>query len=216
VGVFSQVTWLQLDACFAQRWAAEFVVCRIWTTEKDMKVVVRFATSPRIIGAISDLWSSRDLQCYTNSFQSVSKMTRCCNAGWRVWSHPDMPPPPPLMLMPEGNFRDAVTRKEPSALHIIAPMASDKISTWNDVAVDCEAPDAFYRADEGGETVSWRRNSRWRVEFFNASILEEKRERDSVRFGRWKEFVGQLFVPTRRDDWRMQHHDDRQLESGGV
>jgi hypothetical protein len=24
-----------------------------------------------------------------------------------------------------------------------------------------EAPDAFYRADEEGETISWRRNDRW-------------------------------------------------------
>jgi hypothetical protein len=27
-----------------------------------------------------------------------------------------------------------------------------------DVATDYEAPDAFYRAEEGGETVQWRRN----------------------------------------------------------
>jgi hypothetical protein len=40
--------------------------------------------------------------------------------------------------------------------------------------VDCEAPDAFCRAEEGWETISWRRNDRWRVEFFNASISRRR------------------------------------------
>jgi hypothetical protein len=30
-----------------------------------------------------------------------------------------------------------------------------------DVTVDYKAPDAFYRVEEGGETVTWRRNGRW-------------------------------------------------------
>jgi hypothetical protein len=33
-----------------------------------------------------------------------------------------------------------------------------------------EAPDAFYRTEEGRETVLWRRNGRRRVELFNASV----------------------------------------------
>jgi hypothetical protein len=37
-----------------------------------------------------------------------------------------------------------------------------------DAAVNCEAINTFYR--EGGEKGSWRRNGRWRVEFFNASV----------------------------------------------
>jgi hypothetical protein len=41
---------------------------------------------------------------------------------------------------------------------------------------DCEAPDAFYRVVEGGETMSWRRNNQWRVEFFNASISKRREE----------------------------------------
>jgi hypothetical protein len=31
------------------------------------------------------------------------------------------------------------------------------------VAVDCDDPGAFYRVEEGGETMMWRRNMRWRV-----------------------------------------------------
>jgi hypothetical protein len=43
-------------------------------------------------------------------------------------------------------------------------------------AVDYKAPDVFYRAEEGGETIPWRRNSwRW-VKFFNAFILGRREE----------------------------------------
>jgi hypothetical protein len=44
------------------------------------------------------------------------------------------------------------------------------------VMVDYEVLDAFYRAEEGGEMVPWRRNDRGRVEFFNASILGRREE----------------------------------------
>jgi hypothetical protein len=30
-----------------------------------------------------------------------------------------------------------------------------------DVAADYEAPGTFYMAEEGGEMILWRRNSRW-------------------------------------------------------
>jgi hypothetical protein len=45
--------------------------------------------------------------------------------------------------------------------------------------MDCEAPDAFYRAEEGGKTVLWRRIGRQQVEFFNASIFG-RREKGAV------------------------------------
>jgi hypothetical protein len=44
------------------------------------------------------------------------------------------------------------------------------------VAVDYEALDIFYRAWEGGEMVPWKRNGRWRVEFFNTSVLRRREE----------------------------------------
>jgi hypothetical protein len=40
---------------------------------------------------------------------------------------------------------------------------------------DCDAPDAFYRAEEGGKMVPRRRNGRQRVKLFNASILGRRR-----------------------------------------
>jgi hypothetical protein len=51
-----------------------------------------------------------------------------------------------------------------------------KVRRGMDSAVGCEAPGAFYRAEEGGETVSWKRNGLWRVEFFNASILGRRED----------------------------------------
>jgi hypothetical protein len=45
-----------------------------------------------------------------------------------------------------------------------------------DVAADCEAPGAFYRAEEGGEMVPWRRNGRRLVEFINAPVLGRREE----------------------------------------
>jgi hypothetical protein len=48
-----------------------------------------------------------------------------------------------------------------------------------DATMDCEAPDAFYRAEEGGKTVLWRRIGRQQVEFFNASIFG-RREKGAV------------------------------------
>jgi hypothetical protein len=50
--------------------------------------------------------------------------------------------------------------------------------------VDCEALNTFYRVEEGGKTVSWRRNDRCRVEFFNTSI-SGRREEGQHLF--WKE-----------------------------
>jgi hypothetical protein len=40
--------------------------------------------------------------------------------------------------------------------------------------VEYEAPGAFYRAEEGGETVSWRRNGRRWVKLFNAFVLDRR------------------------------------------
>jgi hypothetical protein len=40
-----------------------------------------------------------------------------------------------------------------------------KVRQGIDVVVDCVAPGAFYRVEEGGEKVSWRRNGWWRVSF---------------------------------------------------
>jgi hypothetical protein len=34
-----------------------------------------------------------------------------------------------------------------------------KVRWEMDETADCEAPDAFYRVVEGGETMSWRRNN---------------------------------------------------------
>jgi hypothetical protein len=45
-----------------------------------------------------------------------------------------------------------------------------------DVVADCEALDAFYRAEEGGDILPWRRNGRQRVEFFNASFSRRREE----------------------------------------
>jgi hypothetical protein len=42
--------------------------------------------------------------------------------------------------------------------------------------MDYEAPNAFYRAEDGGEIVSWRRNDCQRVEFFNASVSGRREE----------------------------------------
>jgi hypothetical protein len=39
-----------------------------------------------------------------------------------------------------------------------------------DAAVDYEAHDTFYSAEEGWEMVPWRRNGRRWVELFNASV----------------------------------------------
>jgi hypothetical protein len=51
-----------------------------------------------------------------------------------------------------------------------------------DVAVNYEAPDAFYRVEEGGETVPWRRKGRQQVEFFNASISWKREEVTTLGF----------------------------------
>jgi hypothetical protein len=36
-----------------------------------------------------------------------------------------------------------------------------KVRRGMDAATDYEAPDTFYRADEGGEMLSWSGNGRW-------------------------------------------------------
>jgi hypothetical protein len=45
-----------------------------------------------------------------------------------------------------------------------------------DTTANCEAPSDFYKVEEGGEMVSWRRNGRWQVEFFNAFISGRREE----------------------------------------
>jgi hypothetical protein len=45
-----------------------------------------------------------------------------------------------------------------------------------DATVDYEALDAFYRAEEGGEMVLYRRNNQQRVEFFNSSVSRRRVE----------------------------------------
>jgi hypothetical protein len=45
-----------------------------------------------------------------------------------------------------------------------------------DAAADCKSADTFYRAEEGGEMMSWRINGRRRVEFFNAFVLRTREE----------------------------------------
>jgi hypothetical protein len=54
-----------------------------------------------------------------------------------------------------------------------------KVRRRLDAVVDCEAPVTFYMAEEGGEMVSWRRNNRRRVEFFNASVSGTREEGDT-------------------------------------
>jgi hypothetical protein len=57
-----------------------------------------------------------------------------------------------------------------------------------DAAADYEPPNAFYRAEEGGEMVPWRRNGRQRV-FFNASVSGRREEGATARFERGKEHM---------------------------
>jgi hypothetical protein len=45
-----------------------------------------------------------------------------------------------------------------------------------DAATDNDAPNAFYREEEGGETVPWRRHNRQRVELFTVFISNRKRK----------------------------------------
>jgi hypothetical protein len=45
-----------------------------------------------------------------------------------------------------------------------------------DVAANCEASSTFYKVEEEGETMSWRRNGRLRVEFFNVSVSGSRKE----------------------------------------
>jgi hypothetical protein len=85
------------------------------------------------------------------------------------------------------------------------------------VTIDCDAPDTFYRAEEGGETMPWRRNNRRRVEFINGTISRRREEGITPHFERGKEHVGRLLFPARRGDQRMQRRGgDRQPESGDV
>jgi hypothetical protein len=45
-----------------------------------------------------------------------------------------------------------------------------------DAATDCEAPNTFYNVEEVGETMTWRRNGRRQVKFFNASVSGRREE----------------------------------------
>jgi hypothetical protein len=54
-----------------------------------------------------------------------------------------------------------------------------------DAATDYEAVGAFYRAEEGGETMSWKRNSQRRVEFFNTSV-SGRREEGATSVPEWE------------------------------
>jgi hypothetical protein len=60
-----------------------------------------------------------------------------------------------------------------------------------DVTEDCEAHNTFYRV-RGGRRV---------LQYF---YFGEKRGRSSAHFGRGKEHAGQLLVPARRGNRRMQ------------
>jgi hypothetical protein len=85
-----------------------------------------------------------------------------------------------------------------------------------DASMDCEAPDTFYRVEEGGETVSWRRNGQCRVELFNASV-SGRREEETTCFRSGKDHTGRLLVPERRGDRRMQQHGGvRRQPTAGV
>jgi hypothetical protein len=67
-----------------------------------------------------------------------------------------------------------------------------------DVAADCEALGAFYRAKEGGKMVPWRSNDQLRMEFFNASFSGRREKGAAPCFRMIKEHVEQLLVHTRR------------------
>jgi hypothetical protein len=68
-----------------------------------------------------------------------------------------------------------------------------KVRRGINAAVDCEALDTFCMAEEGGETVLWRRNGWWRVKFFNASVYGRREKwavpisegERSMRGGSW-------------------------------
>jgi hypothetical protein len=45
-----------------------------------------------------------------------------------------------------------------------------------DAMADYEAPGDFYRAEEGGEMIPWRRNGPRRMQFFNGPILGRRGE----------------------------------------
>jgi hypothetical protein len=89
-----------------------------------------------------------------------------------------------------------------------------KVRQGMDAAADCEAPDAFYRVEEGGETMSWRRNGRQRVEFFNASVLGRRDEGTSPvskgEMNRW----GNSWFP--RGGVTRECSNSRHPEFGGI
>jgi hypothetical protein len=54
-----------------------------------------------------------------------------------------------------------------------------------DAVADCEAPDAFYRAEEGGEMVSWRKNGRGEWSYSMISFRgNERKEQHPFRKGK--------------------------------
>jgi hypothetical protein len=83
-----------------------------------------------------------------------------------------------------------------------------------DATVDREAPDAFYRAEEGGETVPWMRNGRWRVKFYNASVLGRREEGVAPVLEGERSTAGRLLVPAWRDDRRMQRRGGMRPATG--
>jgi hypothetical protein len=79
---------------------------------------------------------------------------------------------------------------------------------------DHEAPDAFYRAEERGETVPWMRNGRWRVKFCNASVLGRRDEGVAPISEGERSNVERLLIPARRGDRRMQRRGGMQPAAG--
>jgi hypothetical protein len=71
-----------------------------------------------------------------------------------------------------------------------------------DVVADFESPGAFYRVEEGGKTMSWRRNDGLRVKF--CFHFGEKRGMSITHFERGKEDARLLLVLAQRGDRRIQ------------
>jgi hypothetical protein len=71
-----------------------------------------------------------------------------------------------------------------------------------DVVADFESPGAFYRVEEGGKTMSWRRNDGLRVKF--CFHFGEKRGMNITHFERGKEDARLLLVLAQRGDRRIQ------------
>jgi hypothetical protein len=65
---------------------------------------------------------------------------------------------------------------KPLISEVVLSQKETQRKAGNGYVVDCEAPSTFYWSEDGGETVLWRRNGRWRVEFFNASVSGRREE----------------------------------------